>query len=139
MAYEYFLKFWGGATPTIERDLGIKAGHYYFLTKQEKDDFKRKIKEYSHLGLAYTEKEGELSHKRTVAVVEAKYKDKTYNFEYDFGYEYEEEVAYFMFEDGNYSCDCNLSRFIQDIDPEFPKLDCGDEIEYNKLEIEFRD
>ena len=40
-------------------------------------------------------------------------KDKEFIIHYDFGYEYEEESAIFMFEDGNYSCDCNRSLFIQ--------------------------
>lgn len=36
----------------------------------------------------------------------------------------------YMWEEGNYSCDCNRSLFIQrQCDPDFPEMECGEKIE----------
>lgn len=41
----------------------------------------------------------------------------------------------YMFEDGNYSCDCNRSLFIQrQCDEDFPDMKCGDTIEMVSFE-----
>ncbi len=37
-------------------------------------------------------------------------------------------LSEFMFEEGNYSCDCNRSLFIQATDPSFPAYECGETI-----------
>lgn len=34
---------------------------------------------------------------------------------YDFGYGYPEDSARYMFEEGNYSCDCNKAIFISEV------------------------
>lgn len=143
---EYMIQIWGGAwnkdaEPSIEKELGIKSGYYYFNTEQELKDFERKLDKYSHLGLARNKKHGIMSHKRTIAVCTFEYKGKEYIVDYDFGYEYEEEMAHFMFEDGNYSCDCNRSMFIsrQYGDDVIEELECGDEIELKDFKIEYRD
>ena len=65
------------------------------------------------------------------------YQDKTYHYIYDFGYEYPEESARFIFFDGNYSCDCNLSSFIQEQDENFPFLKCGDEIKIENFVVRY--
>jgi len=73
---------------------------------------------------------------RIIATVSLKYKDKVYTFDYDFGKDYSEEGAEFMFEDGNFSCDCNRSIFIREYcDKDFEEMDCGDEIELVNLEV----
>lgn len=66
-----------------------------------------------------------------------KYHDKTYeindecnsysdNDESDYT---NEDCIYDLWTDGNYSCDCNKSLFIQrQCDKQFPLLKCGDEI-----------
>ena len=37
----------------------------------------------------------------------------------------------FMFAEGDYSCDCNRSRFIRVYhDKKFPEMDCGEEIQF---------
>lgn len=73
---------------------------------------------------------------RIVATVSLKYKDKTYIFDYDFGEDYSVEGAEFMFEDGNYSCDCNRSMFIKRYcDKNFEEMDCGEEIELVNLRV----
>lgn len=145
---EYMAHIWGGAwnenaNPSIEKDLGIKEGYHYFKTKEERDRFLKLIKQYKYLnqGLVWDLKEGEMTHKRTIFVADLKYKDMVYTIHCDFGYEYPEEEAIFMFEDGNYSCDCNRSLFIQDEYGEnaIDELDCGEEIEMLNYHLEYLD
>lgn len=41
----------------------------------------------------------------------------------------------YMWEDGNYSCDCNKGLFIQrQCDPDFPEMKCGKSIELVSLD-----
>ena len=143
---EYMVHIWGGAwnkdaNPSIEKDLGIKEGYHYFKTKEERDRFLKLIKQYSSQGLVWDLREGEMTHKRTIFVADLKYKDMVYTIHCDFGYEYPEEQAIFMFEDGNYSCDCNRSLFIQDEYGEnaIQELDCGEEIKMVNYHLEYLD
>ena len=143
---EYMAHIWGGAwnkdaNPSIEKDVGIKEGYHYFKTKEERDRFLKLIKQYSSQGLVWDLREGEMTHKRTIFVADLKYKDMVYTIHCDFGYEYPEEEAIFMFEDGNYSCDCNRSLFIQDEYGEnaIKELDCGEEIEMLNFHLEYLD
>ena len=145
---EYMAHIWGGAwnkdaNPSIEKDLGIKEGYHYFKTKEERDRFLKLIKQYKYLnqGLVWDLKEGEMTHKRTIFVADLKYKDMVYTIHCDFGYEYPEEEAIFMFEDGNYSCDCNRSLFLQAEYGEhaIQELDCGEEIEMLNYHFEYLD
>lgn len=46
------------------------------------------------------------------------------------------EVVRFMYEEGNYSCDCSRSGFIRAADPTFPELPCGEAIEMEDFKIE---
>ena len=40
------------------------------------------------------------------------------------------ELALFLWTEGNNSCDCQRAEYIREqCDPDFPELDCGDEIE----------
>ena len=145
---EYMAHIWGGAwnkdaNPSIEKDLGIKESYHYFKTKEERDRFLKLIKQDKYLiqGLVWDLEEGEMTHKRTIFVADLKYKDMVYTIHCDFGYEYPEEEAIFMFEDGNYSCDCNRSLFIQDEYGEnaIQELDCGEEIEMLNYHLEYLD
>ena len=143
---EYMAHIWGGAwnenaNPSIEKDLEIKEGYHYFKTEEERDRFLKLIKQYSSQGLVWDLREGEMTHKRTIFVADLKYKDLVYTIHCDFGYEYPEEEAIFMFEDGNYSCDCNRSLFIQDEYGEnaIDELDCGEDIEILNYHFEYLD
>ena len=143
---EYMAHIWGGAwnkdaNPSIEKDVGIKEGYHYFKTKEERDRFLKLIKQYSSQGLVWDLREGEMTHKRTIFVADLKYKDMVYTIHCDFGYEYPEEEAIFMFEDGNYSCDCNRSLFIQDEYGEnaIDVLDCGEDIKMLNYHLEYLD
>ena len=145
---EYMVHIWGGAwnkdaNPSIEKDLEIKEGYHYFKTEGERDGFLELIKQdkYSNQGLVWDLKEGEMTHKRTIFVADLKYKDMVYTIHYDFGYEYPEEKAIFMFEEGNYNCDCNRSLFIQDEYGEnaIDELNCGEEIKMVNYHLEYLD
>lgn len=145
---EYMVNVWGGAwnadaNPSIEKDLGIKKGYYYFDTEEEKDAFLAILNNpmYTKQGLAKDIKYGAMTHKRTIFVGTFKYKDKEFILHFDFGYEYEVDSAIFMFEEGNYSCDCNRSLFIRDEYGEdtIPELDCGCEIEMTGYHFEYWD
>ena len=145
---EYLVHVWGGAwnkdaNPSIEKDLGIKEGYHYFNTKQEKDDFLKLLDNpvYKKQGLVYTEQFGVMSHKRTVFVGTLKYKNKNFVIHRDFGYEFPEDVAEFMFVEGDNSCDCNRSLLIyyEYGENSIPLLKCGDEIELVDYHFEYED
>ena len=142
--YEYYLKFWGGAEKRIEEKLGMTTKDFWFSSKQERSKFKEKVNAYAgDQTVVFASYEGEDVRKRTIVMITAEFKGKYYSFEYDFGYAYPIESAEYMFEDGNYSCNCNLSSIIQEKYPEFPKLEClgddeGNEINYVTFEIELR-
>lgn len=135
---EYFLKFWGGAEKAIEEAYGITQRNHYFPTKQQRDDFKAALEKFGHLGLVFDEKEGALTHKRTIAVMVFEFDGHQYIHESDFGFEYEPEAAAYMFRDGNYACDCNRSLFILQDGHDFPEMECGDRIKLLSFKIELR-
>lgn len=143
--YEYYLKFWGQASKKVEEKLGTTKRDFWFQDKKSRDIFEQKVNKYAgEETIVFARYEGENVRKRTVVCIVAEFKGEEYSFEYDFGYAYPEESAEFMFEDGNYSCNCNLSRIIQDTYPDFPELDChgdddGNEIDYLSLKVELRE
>jgi hypothetical protein len=136
---EYCLHIWGGAMPHIKEELGIEENYYYFQSEDERNDFLNKLKPYEKYGLARDLKEGEMTHKRTIASMDLVYKDNRYHIDYDFGYEYPKDSAEFMFFEGNYSCDCNKSIFINDIYESFELLDCVDEVEIENFIVSYLD
>ena len=96
---------------------------------------------YEDQGLVIVEKYGVMSHKRTIFVGTFKYEGREFIIRYDFGYEFEEDRAEFIFEDGNYSCDCNRSLFIRDQygDDAIPELGCGSDILMTEYHFEYED
>lgn len=141
---EYMIQIWGGAWnegvyPSIKKDLGIDKGYHYFKTKEDRDKFINKLRPYEKLGIARDLKEGEMTHRDTVAIMDLVCNGIRYPIEYNLGKEYEEENAEFYFFDGNMSCDCNKSLLIQRQCCEyFPEFNCGDEIEIENFRIEYR-
>ena len=145
---EYMVHIWGGAwnkdaNPSIEKDLGIKAGYYYFDTEEEKNEFLKLIDKpiYTKQGLAKDIKHGVMTHKRTMFVGKFIYQDKEFVIHYDFGYEYPEDSAEFQFLKNNYACDCNRSLFIrwEYGEDAIPELDCGNEIKLLEYHFEYLD
>jgi hypothetical protein len=139
--YEYYLKFWGQGEKRVAEKMATTKTEYWFPTKEDRRKFKKKVYDYSgdHT-IVFKEEEGDSDfvRKRTVVIVDAVFKGEKYNFEYDYGYAYKDENAEYMFEDGNYSCNCNLSRFIKDKYPDFPELDCLGDDEGNEIDYDFR-
>lgn len=76
------------------------------------------------------------TYKRTVAVVELRAPGgQVVRTEQDFGYGYPSHQAQYMYEEGNYSCDCNRSVFMG-IEP---GMSCGETIEMVSFKVEERD
>ena len=145
---EYMVHIWGGAwnedaNPSIEKDLGIKEGYYYFDTEEEKNEFCKPLDNpiYLKQGIARDIKYGIMNHKRTIFVGTFKYKDKEFVLRYDLGYEYSLDDAIFYFKHGNFSCDCNRSLAIrwEYGEDAIPELDCGNEIKMTEYHIEYWD
>jgi hypothetical protein len=45
------------------------------------------------------------------------------------------DTIFYLYEEGNYSCDCNRSLFIREKYPEFPELGCGETIEMTQIVV----
>lgn len=129
---EYFVHFWGRDAQAAKRDLGLPGDALYFTDRTTFDDVCAKLRTYEWLVM--TTEQGELTHRRTVAVALLRYRGKEYRVAQDCGLEYPVSAAQYMWLDGNYSCDCNRCLFIRDqCDPGFPDLECGEEIEMPRL------
>jgi len=68
------------------------------------------------------------------------YKNKKYSlieeWKEKYSWESELEGVRYMYDEGNYSCDCNKSLFIQrQCDPKFPEMKCGDKIKLLSIEL----
>jgi len=75
----------------------------------------------------------------TIAKLTLQYQGRDYSIEYDSGEGYPEEAVRYMFFEGNYSCDCNKSLFIQQqCDMAFPMLPCGDEIKITQFAVDYQ-
>lgn len=137
---ECLVKIWGGFTnedsPVPQEIKELEGGHY-FKDEEEVNIFLNKFKPYKKYGFANTlDNSEEFTHKRTVADLTFSYENKIYKFYYDFGLEYPEESAHWMFKEGNYSCDCNRSIFINRYcDDNFEELDCGHVIKLEEMII----
>jgi hypothetical protein len=119
MPYEYMLHTWGGFYNKEHQEKhGELPGYEWFPTaaaRQKRiDELKSISDKLNARTLATNTEEGHHTRFRTVAKMDLVYQDKTYPIEYDFGFAYPEESADFMFYEGNYSCDCNLSIFIEE-------------------------
>lgn len=141
----YYLFTWGGIE---NNDLPLskfgELGNYWFSTSEQRKCFKKQIKrlaEEYNKGVCFREEDGIHTWKKTIAVMDMVYREKTYQFEYDFGYGYSVESAKYMFEDGNYACDCNKSIFLGEFYPEdfSEELECGELISIARLNIRFDD
>jgi len=136
--YEYMLNVWGGFfNDEFSKKHGKKEGYYFFDTMEELTIYLNELKSIKCNGVLMSNiEEGTLVRYKTIAKMKMKYNDKIYDYEYDFGYAYPIHSAYYMFEDGNYSCDCNKSMFlIEKYGDEISELGCGDDIELIDLEV----
>ena len=140
-AGNFFLQCWGGIynNDLIKKHFGLEGGNFWFETVEDRNIFKDTIKRFADKqgqAVSFAEYEGADCKKRTVAKIVLTHEGKDYPLEYDFGYGFPEDAAFYMWEDGNYSCDCNKSIFLHEKYPEVPETDtCGDKIKIKTLEI----
>jgi hypothetical protein len=141
----YHLKYWGGIQNN-DRNVelfGTAETDFWFDSMEDREAFKCKLKRIADAAseiIVFRESNGPLCTKRTVAVMKMKYAGIEYPLEYDFGFgDWSDDAAY-MFNEGNYSCDCNRSLFLCRANVRFPgELDCGNKIEVTSFEIEYRE
>lgn len=131
------LHWWGVSAEAIAEHLGITESYLWFKTPAERAAVVESMQPYREQGLMVSFEEGEATKTRTVAHVTLIANGEEYNITEDFGYGYPQDSAEFMFEEGNYACDCNRSRMIQDVEPDFRPLDCGDTITLQKMYFTF--
>lgn len=138
--YEYLVNLWGGFFNDEYRAVhGYENGPYWFDTKEERSEFIDKLKalekEHGYHHLVFSEEEGYGTRLQTIAKMVLKYRGVYYELESEFQYAYPVESAYYMFFEGNYSCDCNRSLFLSRKYKDFPELDCGHEIEMVNFKV----
>lgn len=139
--YEYLLKTWGGFyNEEFKKIHGKEEGYFFFDAKKERKDYidelKQIEKKLNARVLMINEEEGKNVRYSTIAKMKMIYNGKTYEYEEDFGKAYPSDSAHFMFHDGNYSCDCNRSSFLNiKYGDEIEIKDCGYEIEVIDFEV----
>lgn len=141
-AYEYFLTFWGEVENEkwIERDLGIYEKEFWFQKKSERESLKARLNNVAdahNVTIVFDESEGRSVRLRTVARMTMVLPDgRAFPVEYDFGYAYPPKSAEFMFQEGNYSCDCNRSIFLAQAGHDVGEMNCGDRIKLTDFRVE---
>jgi len=138
---DYLLKAWGADVAKCPAPDKIHDGAYYwwFASPEDRERFKAKLP-YSSLVTSDEDPEDFSgnrcnTHKRTIAVMVFRLPSgEEKAFEYDFGYGYPAHSAEYMFEDGNYSCDCSRSSFLG-----LETMPCGETIQMVSFDIEDRD
>jgi hypothetical protein len=139
--YEYMLHTWGGFYNAEHKKVHAKEpGYFFFDTKEELNAFLVDLREIENdlkaYHLATTIEEGKHVRYRTIAKMKLVYEGTAYDYEEDFGCAYPPESAHYMFEDGNYACDCNRSLFLKRKYGELiEELDCGRTIEMKDFEV----
>lgn len=139
--YEFLLNFWGEIEDhgIVEKELGILEKSFWFNDAINRGNFKKKLSNLADkhgVTIAFSEEEGTTVRLRTIAKLVYEFDGATYDFDYDFGFGYPASSAEYMFNEGNYACDCNVSSFIHDKYPAFPEMDkCGNEIVMKSLDV----
>ena len=76
---------------------------------------------------------------KTTAHLVFEYQSKRYEIDDVWAWEWVDEDTpegmEFWWTEGNGGCDCNRSLYISKSYPDFPELDCGDEIELKSINI----
>jgi hypothetical protein len=139
--YEYHLTYWGQVTNEnwIEKDLGIKERDFWFSNKLDREIFKLNLEACANrhdVIIVFDENEGSHVRFRTVANMTLCLPNgDKHPYSHDFGYAYPIDSASFMFHDGNYACDCNLSLFLIRNGVNIEEFDCGYEIKIENFNI----
>ena len=137
---EYHVRFWGSAEPHIAA-IGISGTDHWFSSKPDRYDFIQKIRACAEMNgstVMVTESEGPRCRLRSVARMMIRLPDgRGFPYEMDFGYGYPPDSAHYMFHDGNYGCDCNLSRFAYDAGAhDLDEMECGDSIKLEGFRVD---
>lgn len=134
---QYYVKYWGQAEDFVKDKLDVSELSFWFDNKQQLDSHIKYVELLCKgVGrIVHDTKEGEDLDYKTVVEMNLVYKDTAYPYVYDFGYGYKCSSAEYMFMEGNYACDCNLSSFISQSVEDFPELHCGDEIVIKDFKI----
>lgn len=124
----------------------------YFDSAEDRDMFKAQVIEFLKLlpkfynTLTWTESEGPMVRKQTIAVLSLLYKGKEYEITKNYGYGYEGHYAIFDWEENHAGCDCVRRKAIADahpgvVDPEELEEDlCGDgAYPVTRFRIEYHD
>ncbi len=140
MAKNFMLHIWGGFFNDEHQEKhGIEEGYYWFKNARERAEFLAELQVVeAHLDarmLAYTMKNGSWTRRETTASMVFVFNGKEYPHQHTWGYGYPVSAAHFMFEEGNYSCDCNKSLMIGRDGVDFPEMDCGDEIKLKDFKV----
>lgn len=129
---EIVLRFWGGCANAVQAAYGLRADHYYLCASREQGEaIMAALRAFASHGLASVVDVAPLPLERVVMVVtlrdehgEVVVRDDN-GLLYDDGY----QESGFLWEEGNYSCDCNRRRFIEHARTGgWPDSPCGDEV-----------
>lgn len=134
---EYYVKYWGQASGFLKEKLEVNELDFWFnheISRQKHID--KCLNLCKDVGtIVYDCREGEDMDFKTVVEMNLVYNGVKHPYTYDFGYGYPCSSAEYMFFEGNYACDCNLSDFIRKSNVNFPELDCGDTISVEDFKI----
>jgi len=140
MKKQWVVRLWGGLFNEQKQFGIVKEGYTWFDTEGEKDRYIGRAKECAKSRgevVAWSSCGGEHATKKCLAKMTLSFNGNDYPFIYDFGYGYQEDDALFMFTDGNYGCDCNLSILLKRSGIGIDELPCGHTIEIKDLRIEY--
>lgn len=150
---DYLLRVWGrdeDAVKALKTPDYLEPDHaicYWFNTSKERSQFVRSLPKDLMVVWSEVDKDHEHDvHAETVVTVTLLLPDgRKGTFEQSYGCGYPDDSVHYMWENGNYSCDCNRRLFLArycGIDPENADLDtyveCGDSIRLLSLKIEHR-
>lgn len=136
---EWYVKYWGEASNFLRERLNVDNLDFWFETEKE-------VKNHINYINGLCENVGVIVHAvyfgedvryKTIADMDLVSEIGNYHLSYDFGYGYPCSSAEFMFFQGNYACDCNLSNFIRRVLGvfDFPEMGCGDKIKIENFKI----
>jgi len=134
---EYYVRYWGQAENFLKEELNVSELDFWFVQENDRSKHIQKCLQLCKpVGtIVYSCQEGEDMNFKTVVEMKLLHKGIEYPYTYDFGYGYPCGSAEYMFLEGDYNCDCNLSSFIQEQHPNFPRLDCGANIAIEDFKI----
>jgi len=151
---DYLLRFWGrdadsyaerlrmiGVSPVEERTGGALVA--WFRTDAERAAAVATVRRPESQGgcvMVVADHDGPLVHCYTVAVAALEVNGRQYEVRQDFGLGFPSDAAHYIWEEGNFSCDCNRSALIaEQCDPEIEELECGNTIKLVMLTVKHED